>query len=145
MRRILWEEVLLEQDFSKEQNNIMISLNSMSLESFSKIARKTYESSTFSDLELKVSDFISIEEYMDMFSDWAYGLTFEDIDEEIQNIIGTLNGLSLLKTLFLHYIKTEEYNDYLKELMDDPAVQDEIEQLSKESEIEYEEENLKNA
>lgn len=138
---ILWEEQLLLEEKDKQNLTIQSLLNKLDLQSFKKFALPTYESATFSDLDLKLKQFVSIEEYMDMFCDWAYGILFEELPQELQ--LQLKKGGDITQSLFKYYLQTEEYTDYLKDLMNDPAVTQQISEMTKDAEMEYDEENSK--
>ena len=139
---IIWEEQLLLENEGNQKSSINEILNKLDLENFKKFALPTYESETFSDINLKVKQFVPIEEYMDMFCDWAYGILFEDLPQELQYQLSK-GGDNVIQKLFNYYIQTEEHRDYLKDLMQDPSVKDQISEMSKEVEQEYDEENKK--
>ena len=138
---IIWEEQLLIENESNQKSLINEILNKLDLERFKKFALPTYESETFSDINLKVKQFVSIEEYMDMFCDWAYGVLFEDLPQELKHQLN--KGEDVIQQLFNYYIQTEEHKDYLQDLMKDPSVMDQISEMSKDAEQEYNEENNK--
>ena len=78
---------------------------------------------------------------MDMFCDWAYGVLFEDLPQELKHQLN--KGEDVIQQLFNYYIQTEEHKDYLQDLMKDPSVMDQISEMSKDAEQEYNEENNK--
>ena len=103
---IIWEEQLLLENESDQKFLINKILNKLDIESFKKFALPTYESETFSDIQLKVKQFVPIEEYMDMFCDWAYGVLFEDLPQELKHQLN--KGEDVIQQLFNYYIQTYE-------------------------------------
>lgn len=81
-----------------------------------KVVQTKYDSETITDLELPLSKYTSIEEYIDVFVDWIYEIS-QDIPSE-ESI--TFEGL------FKQFIQSDQYFDFLKDVISDPEVQKDI-------------------
>lgn len=137
MRLLQEEQILLLE--KEESNPILNFIHDLTPQEFLKIAGNTFKSETITDLDLNLSDYMSIEEYMDSFIDWCYGIT-EDMPEQASIELKKVKSekLSVMSTLFKYYQTTNEYSDPIKELLKDPSVLEDINGLSEEAESELE-------
>lgn len=108
---------ILIENISLIEGTIQDILNStQDYASLEKVVQTKYDSETITDLEFPLSKYISIEEYIDVFVDWIYEIS-QDIPSE-ESI--TFEGL------FKQFIQSDQYFDFLKDVIDDPEVQKDI-------------------
>lgn len=108
---------ILIENISLIEGTIQDILNStQDYASLEKVVQTKYDSETITDLELPLSKYTSIEEYIDVFVDWIYEIS-QDIPSE-ESI--TFEGL------FKQFIQSDQYFDFLKDVISDPEVQKDI-------------------
>lgn len=125
--KILLEEI---ESRNKTIEEFINSLYKIPINDIIKLTEPKYKSETFSDIDLPLRNYMSIEEYVDGFVDWIYFIS-ENPPRELDRDHITL------KSLFVLYLKSNEYQSNINEVFDDPSVKEDIEKLSKK-----EEENL---
>lgn len=140
MRLLREEQIMLIEKV--ESDSILNFISDLSIEEFIKIAKEEFQSETITDAGLKLSDYMTIEEYMDSFIDWCYGIT-EGVPEDLKAELSKVKGekIPTIATLFNFYKTTDEYSDPIKDILKDPSVVEDINKLSEEAENEIKEEN----